>query len=239
MSSHEPSSAEAPDLTEGDVLEPVMIGPPVRGRIATWHDDGRRLWALDDAQTGSALVGTGQLARMSREPQRFREVVMAPQRGSKLIAVERAGPDEDGTVTMASMVLATSQVGLEQEDADDAAWGEFAGWLTGVVVMAAQRGELVVVEAGGWPFTDEPFALAFAAATDDGGVMHIERAPAALPARHWPPSDQVEGQTISAPISAGTLELVGPLLTAAVRTWADSPHDVCLTFASTAPTPAD
>ena len=79
--------------------------------------------------------------------------------------------------------------------------------------------------------------LAVPAPADDGGVMHIERAPASVAADGWPPAGQVEGQTISAPITPETIELVGRLMAWAARTWARSPHDVCLTFAST--TPAD
>lgn len=210
-----------------------MVGPPVRGRIATWHAEGRRLWLLDEPVDRSELIGTGHLARTLREPRRFREVVLVAADDDVLIGVERATPADDGTVTMGSVVLASRRAEPGPDDVDDAAWGEFAVWLTGVVLAAAARGEVVVVEAGGTVFSDEPFVLAISATTDTGGVVHIERAPAAVAADGWPPAGQPEGQTISAPITDETIALVGPLMAAAARTWADSPHDVCLTFAST------
>ena len=220
-------------LGEGDLLETVMVGPPVRGHFATWHDDGRRLWVLDDPAEQSELIGTGRLARTLREPRRYREVVLVGD--AMVLGMERTAPSDDGTVTMGSIVLASRRVELGPKDADEAAWHEFAGWLTGVVLGAAERGEVVVLEAGGAEYTDEPFVLAVPAPTDDGGVMHIERAPASVAAEGWPPAGQVEGQTISAPITPDTIELVGPLMTFAARTWAHSPHDVCLTFADTSP----
>jgi hypothetical protein len=211
-----------------------MIGPPVRGRVATWHEDGRRLWLLDEPVDGSRLIATGMLARTLREPRRFREVVLVAAGDAAVIGVERAASGADGTVTMGSVVLASRRVEPGPDDADDASWDRFAGWLTGIVLGAAARGEVVVVEAGGTTFRDEPFVLATSAATDSGGVVHIERAPAAVAADGWPPAGQPVGQTISAPITDETIALVGPLMAAAARTWADSPHDVCLTFASTA-----
>ena len=120
-------------LGEGDLLETVMVGPPVRGRFATWHEDGRRLWALADPAGLSKLIGTGQLARTLREPRRYREVVLVGE--AIVLGMERTAPSDDGTVTMGSVVLASRRVEPEPEDADEAAWRAFAGWLTGIVLV--------------------------------------------------------------------------------------------------------
>jgi hypothetical protein len=93
--------------------------------------------------------------------------------------------------------------------------------------------EFLVIERGTWTFSDEPFALGIVTAGDDGrGQISLEAGPSPAGAPSWPPADEARGQTIRAPFDPDTLELAGPLLAEAVRTWADSPLDVALTFAT-------
>jgi hypothetical protein len=214
------------NLSVGATLEPVLIGPPVHGRVTAWRGSDRTCWALADADHAS-LIGRGRLARTERETSRFREVVLFADDGSGLWAMERPTADPEGSASGATVALATQQSEPPVDDRSDAAWSEAATWLTDVVKQAAQRDEFVVIERGGWSFEDVPYVLAFPSA----GVMHVERAPATTPAQLWPPAATDQGQSISAPLTPENLDVVGLLLVGAARTWASSPHDLGVTFA--------
>jgi hypothetical protein len=219
-------------VSVGATLEPVLIGPPVNGRVTTWRGSEPTRWRLADTHH-AALVGCGRLARTEREPTRYREVVLLADDGSGLWAMERPTAESDGSASGATVALATEQLesaGDDQsDDVGDDAWSETATWLTGVVKQAEQRGEFVVLERGGWSYEDVPYVMAFPSSGD--AVMHLERAPAAVPAQLWPPAATEQGQSISAPLTPANLDVVGLLLVGAARTWASSPHDLGVTFA--------
>jgi hypothetical protein len=216
------------EMSVGTVLEPVLIGPPVNGRVTTWQGSDRTCWTLAEREMAT-LIGRGRLARTEREASRYREVVLCSDGGSGLWAMERTTADAQGAASGATLGLATEQVEPSADDTSEAAWSQVATWLTDVVKQALERGEFVVIERGGWSFEDLPYVLAFPSPSD--GVTHLERAPATSPAELWPPVATEQGQSISAPLTPQNLDVVGIMLVDAVRTWASSPHDLGVTFA--------
>ena len=215
-------------LSVGTKLEPVLIGPPVNGRVTTWRGADTTCWTLADRDHAS-LIGVGRLARTERETSRYREVVLMADDGTGLWAMERPASGPDGSAGGATVALAAEPTEPAADDMSDRAWSDVATWLTDVVKEAMQRREFVVVERAGWSFQDVPYVLAFPSPSE--GVTHLERAPATAAAQLWPPAATEQGQSISAPLTPQNLDVVGLLLVGAVRTWASSPHDLGVTFA--------
>jgi len=234
----DPNDADRPGLDEGDVLETALIGPPIGDVLPLWTSAGRLLWRVEDPDQIRTLVGAGRLARTERESDRYREIALAnPSSGTVMLLPRMHGSPGDSQTVGGKTLAGRFVEDAEVPAADDETWSAFARWLGAVYVLAARRSEFIVVELGGWDFRDEPYAMAFAATDADPPTNHLESNPRPDGASMWPPGDDPRGQTISAPISKDTMGATGLLLADAIRTWASSPLDLAVTFATSAHSP--
>lgn len=234
----DPSDADRPGVEAGDVLGTALIGPPVGDVLPLWTNVGRVLWRADDQENVHRLVGSGQLARTEREPGRYREIALVAVSSGTVMLLPRMTGSPHDSQTVGGTTLSGRFVGDADVPAADAeTWLAFGRWLGGVHIAAARRSEFIVVELGGWDFQDEPFAMAFAATDADPPTNHLESSPRPDGASMWPPGSDPRGQTISAPIKPETLGSTGLLLADAIRTWASSPLDLAVTFATSAHSP--
>jgi hypothetical protein len=214
----------------GDVLSQAMIGPPVAGHVDLLIGDSHVLWRPDDPEDFAAVVGFGVVARTLREERRFREVVMVSPDRSSVLVMPRVTSIADG-ISVRTFTGTVVERDVERVTADGA-WASFGPWLTAVFVAASTRSECIVVEMNTPEYVDEPYALAAVLTEAQPPIVRLECSPRPDRASLWPPGDVPEGQTISAPLDAGTLDVAGPMIADAVRTWAESPHDVAVTFCS-------
>jgi hypothetical protein len=218
------------DLEPGDVLDTAMIGPPVGGLVDLLIGTEHVLWQPDDPPGLAELVGCGLLARTLREANRYREVVMiAPDRSSILVVPRMTSIDGAHDARYFTGAVADAEERREQILSNEV-WNDFGRWLTNVFVAASTRSEFIVVEMNTPEFSDEPYALAIVMTSNDPAIIHLECNPRPDGAAMWPPGDVPEGQTISAPLDRHNLDLAGPMIADAVRTWSDSAHEVAVTF---------
>jgi hypothetical protein len=218
-------------LEVGSEFEVALIGPLVGGIVGLWPPEGEPIpWIPDDPAPLASRLGRGLLARAPREEHRSREIVLVSRDRTTVMLAGRTavGQPADGQVLTGRVADAVP--------GDEDMWIDFARWLNGVVLDAAERGEFVVVERAG-PFTDEPYALAFLGPGDDGAgeLIHLEAVPAPQGSAVWPPTDDPRGQSISAEATLDAVRVVGILLTEACLGWAESPHGLAVTF-GTVPT---
>lgn len=220
------------NLEPGDVLDQAMIGAPVAGLIDLLIGTGHVLWQPDDPAGLSELIGVGTAARTLREERRFREVVMvAPDRASILVLPRKTSADGAHEVREFTGTVVEAE-DLREHILSDDAWHEFGRWLTDVFVAASTRSEYIVVEMNTPEFSNEPYALAVVLTDKDPVIIHLESNPRPDGATMWPPGAVPKGQTISAPLDRPGLDLAGPILADAIRTWSESPYDVAVTFCS-------
>lgn len=207
-----------------------MIGPPVGGLIGLLIDTRHVLWRPDDPEGLAELVGFGLVARTLRERDRYREVVMvSPDRSSILVLPRLTSADGAHEVREFTGSVVEAEDTWEHVLSDDV-WNEFGRWLTNVFVAASTRSEYIVVEMNTAEFSDEPYALAIVMTDNDPSIIHLECNPRPDGASMWPPGDVPEGQTISAPLERHSLDVAGPVIADAVRTWSASAHYVAVTF---------
>jgi hypothetical protein len=218
------------DLEPGDVLEQAMIGPPVGGLVDLLIDTRHVLWQPDEPEKLAELIGFGLVARTLREADRYREVVMvAPDRSSILVLPRLTSPEGAHEVREFTGTVVEAEALWEHVLSDDV-WNEFGRWLTNVFVAASTRSEFIVVEMNTPEFSDEPYALAIVLTDNEPAIIHLECNPRPDGATMWPPGDVPEGQTISAPLERHSLDIAGPMIADAVRTWSESAYDVAITF---------
>lgn len=224
----------------GTMMTTVGLSPVVGGLIRTWEDDVPITWRVDDPSGLSERLGRGSVARTQVGNDRFREVGALSVTGDRgmLMLPDRFQDGEGLSGTGYDLVRAS---GVEDLDSDP--WDDFQVWLRAVVLSAAERGDFLVVERGGWDAPPEPYAL-FSCRRDEAAWRSvIEAAPA--PSRGqppWPsPPDRPEGATMTAPAGRGSIGAAAIALVTAVQEWARSPLDVGITFGKTpdGPVPLD
>jgi hypothetical protein len=218
------------DLEPGDVLDQAMIGPPVGGLVDLLIGTEHVLWQPDDPMGLAERVGFGSVARTLREADRYREVVMVAPDRSSILVVPRL-TSTDGAYEARSFGGAVVDAEERREHiVSNEVWDDFGRWLTNVFVAASTRSEFIVVEKNTPEFADEPYALAIVMTSSDPAIIHLECNPRPDGAAMWPPGNVPEGQTISAPLDRPSLDVAGPMIADAVRTWSDSAHEVAVTF---------
>jgi hypothetical protein len=223
-------SLVALDLDSGDLLETAMIGPPVGGLIDLLVGNDHVLWRPDDRTGLAGVVGFGLIARTLREADRYREVaVVGPDRSSILILPRLTSNDGTHGARQFTGAVVEAEEGREHGRRNEV-WDEFGRWLTDVFIAASTRSEFIAIEMHTPDLPAEPYALALAMTEDDPGIIHLESSTRPVGAVMWPPGEDPEGQTISAPLGGQNLDVVGPILADAVRTWSDSAYDVAVTF---------
>lgn len=217
----------------GDHLATAMLSPPVLGAVRTWNG-ASVLWLLPPGrELDWSDIGRGALARTEVEPGRYREVGLLSDRGA-LVLLDRHGTHL--AMGLSSQDAQTLPLRPANELPGDAstAWHAFGSWLGAVAVDAARRGEVLLVERGGWPHQPEPYALFGILRSESGqATSHVEASPA--PSTLQPPwaAAQRSGDVgvLGAPATLETVAAAGEVLASAVSTWASSPWDTCVTFA--------
>jgi len=214
-------------IQPGATLESVLMGPVLDGHLALWDGANRpTLWRTDDASSLAARLGRGGVARSEVEPGRFRESGLLDRTSSTLFVPDRY--TREGGTHATSFPLHAG----DQPTADaDALWAELRTWLADVLEAAAERGDYVVLEHGGYEFPQEPFALAICVPAEGGGaISSVEAAPA--PRRPpWPaPAADARAATLSAPATRDVIRGAAVFLVAAVADWSVSPWTIGVTF---------
>ncbi|WP_300680297.1 hypothetical protein [Nocardioides sp.] len=200
----------------------VQLGLAVGGLLRTWSAEGTRLWHMDNDGILAAVQGTGMLTRVERGPGRFREV---------------AELDESDPASPALVLPSGSRVRLSPVSGSVSpraeAPQEFVRAINQALRHVAETFEFLVVELGGTDAPDVPYAF-FALHVDEEGrqLSTVEVCPPPAQSDLWsehltPGSDVV---SISAPASAGALDMAPYYLADAVPGWGILPWDIALTF---------
>ncbi|MFC0316021.1 hypothetical protein ACFQNE_15070 [Gordonia phosphorivorans] len=230
-------------LKKGTTLTTAVLGVPVGGLVQVWAGKPT-LWRLVDIGGFSDAVGVGAVARTQISPGRYREVCLFDEATGTVVLQERhfleAAADQG------------FQVGGRVFNAEPPSevfgdpWEDLSTAVFHAAARAFERGELIVVEPGGWDDSDGRYCLI--GAFHDGGIDQIvlETSPVPAGSEVWPATDEEQGQTISAPVSDDTLRGAGTLAIDAVHRWGVAPWDVTITyvvppeaFTDHAPAPAD
>lgn len=213
----------------GGTLETVLLGCALDGLLRLWRSDGRRECRRVADADELTVLGRGALARTSLEPNRFREVALLDPETGGLVLSRRSPAAADAPDPVADGPVLATEAAAEPA-LTSSTWMEWGRRLSDIIVAAAQRGELVVVERGGWEVVRRPYVLASVLVDGDGGeTSYVEALPAPT-GDPWPPPLPNGSASLSAPASRETLSVAGILAAQAVSFWAGSPLDVVLTF---------
>jgi hypothetical protein len=223
-------------LRAGSRVDVRQVGPPVGGVLALWDAaNARTLWRVDRPEELADRLGRGVVSRTRVEPRRYREVGLFDPDASVLVLTERVADEDVSDAT--SVGLRGSEIGLTPADpgalSSEEAWTELAAWLGLVYEAAAARREFVVVELGGWEAPPTPFVFSLVSADSGAGMAsHLEASPPPVPPTIWPVRSDpgAEGVTMRAPARPDTIRVGGHLAVDAARRWAESPHDLGVTF---------
>lgn len=228
----EDQTRDALGLATGDALSTVLLSPPILGTIRTWNG-APALWALPSGREHDwHVIGRGVLARTEVGPHRYREVALLSTTGM-LVLLDRHGSHVPMGYSSHDAQTLSLRGTTHLPGDPQTAWQAFASWLGSVAVDAARRGEILLVELGGWPHHPHPYALfrIRRSATGDA-TSHIEASPAPTgQATPWGAASR-DGSTavLGASANLETVSVAGHLIAAAVAGWAPTPWDVCLTF---------
>jgi hypothetical protein len=169
-------------------------------------------------------LGVGGLARSEVDTRRYRDGLLFNPSNNTLFFMNRYRTDDDaeGTaVTLTPVTETQAQAALTQQDVS-----ELCDWLGRVVASAAQRGEFVAVETGGWDVPMNPYVLmllrpAANRPTESGWQVVIETNPVPLDAPVWRDQQPVDGdgQTLVSPADDNTIQVAGHLAGFAFSTW--------------------
>jgi hypothetical protein len=211
-----------PQFGVGGESETVLLGCLINEHLRLWRSDGRGECVRPLHPSAlRAFLGRGLAPRTSLEPRRYREI-------GRL--------DRAGVLVVGNRPFAVEK--CSEPDVSDSLWGAAAAVLQDAAVNAIARGELLVVEPGGWETGSETFAVCGAKRMPDGEwFLYVEAAPApTVPS--WPePPEGEPGWGVSAPADEDALSTLGDLLAGAISMWARTPLDVVLTFAKQADGP--
>src|SRR3954471_9414788 len=217
-------------LDAGDTLLPAQLSPCVGGLVRTWTEQGTRLWSLPHDDVLVAAQGTGMLARSVRGEQRFRETALLHEESGTLVLTPRF-PDR-----AAGEELSFQSSALQLEPAEEArpkAREDFARAVNQAVRHVAATFEYLVIEVGGWEAPFEPYAF-FALHVDEDGrqLSTVEVAPAPGGSELWQPHlhSGAPGASVSAPVSAESIDGATFYLADAVAGFDLLPWDVAFTF---------
>ena len=205
-----------PQFGVGGESETVLLGCLLNEHLRLWRSDARGECARPLHPSALRAFLARRLApRTSLEPGRYREV---------------ARLDGAGVLVIGKRPFAV-EVCSDPEVTDDL-WAAAVETFQEAAADAIARGEVLVVEPGGWESTPETFAVCGARKTaGEEWSLYVEAVPAPR-APSWPePPVGEPGWGVEAPADAETLASLGGLLADAVSMWAASPFDVVFTFA--------
>lgn len=212
-------------LQPGSTLGTAMLSPVLAGHLRTWVNDQTILWQVDDPDRLAHMLGRGAVARTEVEPGRYREVGLLDPSGTLLLP-DRFTTDGDSVAHPFTLRRAPTEPDPQRQ------WHDLEHWLSAAALSAAQRGDFLVVETGGWDHQPHPYAL-FACINPNGTwLSHIEVAPA--PTRGdqpWPARpDNPDRATLTAPANHETVTAAGPVLAPAIWEWAPTPLGLAVTY---------
>lgn len=219
----------------------AMLSPVAGGLIRTWTESETRLWGVDEPAELAALIGSGAIARTAVSDNLFREVGLLDAAARRLVVQVRdvsaggesgsveTGAAEAGAVEVQAQIF---QLG-EPTAPSNNPWDDLQDFVAAAALGAAQRGEFLSVESGGWDASPTP-SFFFTLTEEDGEVVSvIEASPPPRGTEVWPevPADQ-EGCSLSAPLGEDTLEVVAAYAASALDSWGLDPWAVAVTFGS-------
>jgi hypothetical protein len=206
-----------PQFGVGGESETVLLGCLINGHLRLWRSDARAdcVGPLHPSAIRE-LLARGSAPRASLEPGRAREFGR----------LDRAGVLVVGNRPFAVELCSDPEV-------SEALWTAAAEVFRDAASDAIARGELLVIEPGGWEAASETYAECGARKTPTGEwSLYVEASPAPR-GPSWPePAEGESGWGVTAPADPEALAALGELLTEAVAMWERSPLDVVLTNGS-------
>lgn len=213
-------------LNEGATLSTAVFGVPVGGLVQVWADEPT-VWHLNDAAAFADTVGTGSVARTQIGPGRYREAALFDAETGTLMLQERQVSERTDESYQAGGRVFTAEP--PSEVVGDP-WDDLGRAVFRAAAEAFGRGELIVVEPGGWDDSDGRYCLIAGIHEDGEDRILLETKPAPTGSEVWPATDETEGQTIAAPASEESLNGASTLTVDAVSRWGVAPWDVSLTY---------
>lgn len=199
----------------------MVFGPLLGGHVRLWQDEGpATYWRVRDPETFRRQVGIGTRARSMVDTNRYREAGLFDAATGTLLLPGRYGdPDQGMPAGVAELTPVAAEVALSA--ITEQVRQDFARWFGAVAVSAAQRGEFVALETGGFTVPMTPYVLALVVRAPDGSwVSHVETSPTPRGAPVWRDQPQNEdSQQLRAPARRDTVAVAGVLADAAIRTW--------------------
>lgn len=222
-------------LAEGQLLETVLLGQPFAGYIAIWdRQNAVSYWRIEDPDALTDRLGRGVTARSEVLPQRFRESAALNLETGALVLLDRfIDADGNGAGEHVALHRATAEDAHAAADEDDP-W-RWAHQLGTLMLAAAQRGEFLALETGGWEVPYQPFLLSIVVEEGDRSISVVETAPIPTDAEQWrdyPPPTGARSQSLSAPATVESVAAGGTLAVLAWAEWGIHRLDVGLSFGS-------
>lgn len=213
-------------LDEGATLTTAVFGVPVGGLIQVWTDKPT-IWHLADAEGFAEAVGRGSLSRHRVRAGRYRELCLFDEETGTLMLQERQSVESSADGSRVGGRVFHSK---PPSDVFGDPWEDLNSAIFRAAAEAFSRGELIVVEPGGWDDADGRYCLVVA--VHDGGADQIilETVPTPTGSQLWPATEETTGQTISAPASEDALRGAGALAVEAISRWGVAPWDITITY---------
>jgi hypothetical protein len=215
-------------------MRTVLVGLPLGGHLALWHDEGPvSYWRVIASPPLRDRLGHGAVARSEVASRRFREVGLFNVENAVLFLPDRYrttdGQASGVTVQLAPVVPEAARIAAEQDDL-----AELFRWIGAIALSAARRGEFLAVETGGWQIPFTPYVLMMAAmAPDYTWYSHVETGPIPSGAPVWRdqlPDASATSQVMRGPARTGTIAAAGHLASFAISTWQIHPLELGLSF---------
>ncbi|WP_175482694.1 hypothetical protein [Actinokineospora iranica] len=218
----------------GDMLVSVALGLPLAGYLPVWHDGGLvSYWRMKDPAATLARLGRGVVSRAEVDTRRYRECAMLNAAGGTMLLLERFR-SEGGGIAAENHDLEPATEEQARAAITDAALAELYEWIGECVLAAAQRGEFLAVESGGWTVPLRPCLLSMVRPHPNGQEVFsvVEASPVPVGAPIWVDDQPVDGdgQLLAAPSDDARLRAVGHLTRFAVDAWGVHPFELGLSF---------
>jgi hypothetical protein len=215
-----------PAAEPADALRTVLLGLPVGEYLPLWHEDTVTFWRMSEPDAVRERIGFGVESRAEVDTRRYREAALLDEERHTLFLADgeaRRGPGFP--LTPASEAAAFAAAG-------DQALSQLWAWLGEVVLAAAERGEFVAVEAGGWHVPITPVVLMTLRPDGEEWQSVVETSPVPVGAPVWRDQQPVAGDTqlLASPATEQTLRAAGLLTRFAVATWDVHPLRLGLSF---------
>ncbi|MEU6190003.1 hypothetical protein [Nocardia sp. NPDC047038] len=223
-------------VSPGDVMETTMLGPMIGEHMPLWRDgEGVSYWRVHQPEIVRGCAGIGRIARTPVGERRFREAGMlhlhpTGRFGTLFLAARFRDPQ--GGVSGDAVELTRVDESTAKAAVSEDARSAFARWFGEMALAATERGEVMVLETGGWQVPFAPYALTAVTRAPDGTWMSLlETSPVPFGVPVWSEQPQHgDNQTLAAPARRDTITVSGVLADLAVRSWDRHLLDLALTF---------